>query len=115
MTPRRNTDDEALGRTLRVFGPKAIAWLKAHALPIAIAYAAGGGSSTLIDKFSPDKPSPQMDSVMAAVRQIPPLRLAVDSHSVELRKIDVRLVSLEPDKVDYEPRRPRGVGRWRER
>lgn len=117
MSPK---DDAENWRTVVRFGK----WLKANPLLIGVmAYALGGGSGTLLEKLAPEKPSPQLDTLMMLARQIPEVKDSLKAHGEfirEVRKdvaeIDDRLVMVEPDnsRAPYRPRRPRGEGRHRE-
>lgn len=115
MSPK---DDAENWRTLKRFG----LWLKGQPVLIGLAaYALGGGSGTLIEKFAPEKPNPQMDSIMIAVRQAPAVQDSLASHGKAIERLqgdvddlDGRLAQVEPDNSRAPYRRPRGVGRWRE-
>ncbi len=93
-------------------------WFKSQPLLIGVmAYALGGGSSTLMDKFVPQKVDPRLDTVMVAVRefrvttgQIKPLQDTVQNHGERITVLEEKDARLA-----YSPPKIVGQGRRREK
>ena len=87
-------------------------WFKSQPFLIGVmAYALGGGSSTLIDKFSPEKVNdPRLDTLMIAVQEfrivkgeLKPLQDTVKVHGTEIAELkadNLRLAYLAPRKEE---------------
>ena len=69
MTLEEDKNNEAVGRVVTEFGPKAFGWAKRAFVPLLMGYAAGGGSGTAMANLHSKYVSPtQLDSTVRVAK-----------------------------------------------